>query len=63
MYFPSLGGASCTEPTFSAPAHFRRLTVYKVRFFGIWAENLVDVHFEGARPEQHPRPALCGVHS
>ena len=48
-YFPAKGGASCTSPTYSEPAVFERLTAYKIAAFGIWGENLVDVHWDGLR--------------
>ena len=49
QYFPSVGGATCTNPTTSTPAIFRRFTVYKPLFFGIWGENWVDLHFDRLR--------------
>ena len=44
-----MGGATCTKPTTSTPATFRRFTVYKALFFGIWGENWVDLHFDRLR--------------
>ena len=32
QYFPAVGGATCTSPTFSSPAVFRDFTVYKAGF-------------------------------
>ena len=49
MYFPAVGGAYCTPNTLSAPAVFQTLTVYKAGFFGVWMENLVDIHFDGLK--------------
>ena len=49
QYFPSIGGANCANPTLSTPAVFQTLTVYKAGFFGIWMENLVDIHFDGMK--------------
>jgi hypothetical protein len=55
QYFPSVNGATCgagegrLAPTFSTPAMFDGLTVYRALFFGIWAENLVDLHFNNLR--------------
>jgi hypothetical protein len=49
QYFPAIGGATCTSPTLSTPAIFRKFTVYKALFFGIWGENWVDLHFDGLK--------------
>ena len=46
QFFPSVGGERCLSPTTSVPAIFKDSTIYKAGFFGIWMENVVDVHFQ-----------------
>ena len=57
-YFPSKGGYACTSPTISEPAVFKRFTAFANNFFGIWGENLVDVHFDGLVLAEHGMAGL-----
>jgi hypothetical protein len=58
QYFPAENGFDCQTPTFSVPAHFRRFTAFFNNFFGIWGENMVDVHFDQLAIVEHGIAAM-----
>ena len=64
QYFPSVNGYNCgrspgssptskAPPLVSSPAVFQRFTSFSSNFFGVWGENVVDVHFEGLQILDH----------
>ena len=58
QYFPVVGGYECgsqyaVKPVFPSPAVFEDFLAFKNGLFGIWGENIVDVHFDGLRLFDH----------